>query len=62
MQPDVNDAYLVQRAQEGYLDAFTELVSRHSARTYRVALRLLNNPHDAEDVAQDALVTAWQEL
>jgi RNA polymerase sigma-70 factor (ECF subfamily) len=60
--PDVTDAYLVQRAQEGYLDAFSELVSRHSARTYRVALRLLGNSHDAEDVAQDALVTAWQEL
>ena len=62
MKSDVTDAYLVQRAQEGYLDAFSELVSRHSASTYRVALRLLGNPHDAEDVAQDALVAAWQGL
>ena len=29
---------------------------------YRVALRLLGNHQDAEDVAQEALVTAWQQL
>jgi RNA polymerase sigma-70 factor, ECF subfamily len=56
------DSYLVQRAREGYLDAYAELVSRHGALAYRVALRLLGNHHDAEDVAQDALVLAWQQL
>ena len=62
MRPDVDDAYLVQRAQEGFLDAYSELVNRHGALAYRVALRMLGNHHDAEDVAQDALVTAWQQL
>jgi RNA polymerase sigma-70 factor, ECF subfamily len=56
------DAYLVQRAQEGYLDAYAELVDRHGGLAYRVALRLLGNHHDAEDVAQEALVVAWQQL
>lgn len=59
---DVEDAYLVQRAQEGYLDAYSELVSRHSTLAYRVALRLVGNPQDAEDVAQESLVAAWQQL
>jgi RNA polymerase sigma-70 factor (ECF subfamily) len=59
---DVADSYLVQRAQEGYLDAYAELVERHGVLAYRVALRLLGNHHDAEDIAQEALVAAWQQL
>jgi RNA polymerase sigma-70 factor (ECF subfamily) len=59
---DVDDGYLVRRAQEGYVDAYAELVDRHAGLAYRVALRLLGNHHDAEDVAQEALVTAWQQL
>jgi RNA polymerase sigma-70 factor (ECF subfamily) len=59
---DIGDAYLVQRAREGYVDAYAELVDRHGQMAYRVALRLLGNHHDAEDIAQEALVTAWQQL
>jgi RNA polymerase sigma-70 factor, ECF subfamily len=59
---DVDDGYLVRRAQEGYVDAYAELVDRHAGLAYRVALRLLGNHHDAEDVAQEAFVTAWQQL
>jgi RNA polymerase sigma-70 factor (ECF subfamily) len=59
---DLDDSYLVQRAQEGYVDAYAELVDRHGQLAYRVALRLLGNHHDAEDIAQEALVTAWQQL
>jgi RNA polymerase sigma-70 factor (ECF subfamily) len=58
----LDDGYLVRRAQEGYLDAYAELVNRHSPLAYRVALRILEHHQDAEDVAQDALVTAWQQL
>lgn len=62
MEHEVNDDYLVQRAQEGYLDAYAELVSRHAPLAYRVALRIVGDHHDAEDVAQEALVAAWQQL
>ncbi len=62
MGADVDDGYLVRRAQEGYVDAYAELVDRHGGLAYRVAVRLLGNHHDAEDVAQEALVTAWQQL
>jgi len=61
-EPLVDDAYLVARAQEGYLDAYELLVQRHSAMAYRVALRLTGNHHDAQDVAQEALISAWENL
>ena len=59
---EVGDAYLVARAREGYLDAYEMLVQRHSAMAYRVALRLCGNHHDAQDLAQEALLAAWQNL
>lgn len=52
----------MQRAQDGFIDAYEELVSRHGLRVYRTALRLLGNHQDAEDIAQDALVTGWRRL
>src|SRR6201986_5340887 len=58
----VGDAYLVARAQEGYLDAYELLVQRHSAMAYRVALRLTGNHHDAQDIAQEALIAGWENL
>jgi len=61
-QAGVGDAYLVARAQQGYLDAYELLVQRHSAMAYRVALRLTGNHHDAQDVAQEALIAAWENL
>src|SRR5690242_6783147 len=59
---EVGDAYLVARARDGYLDAYEMLVRRHSAMAYRVALRLCGNHHDAQDLAQEALIAAWQHL
>ena len=44
------------------IDAYAELVDRHGGLAYRVALRLLGNHQDAEDVAQEALICAWQRL
>ena len=61
-EPQVGDAYLVASAQQGYVDAYELLVQRHSAMAYRVALRLTGNHHDAQDVAQEALIAAWENL
>ncbi len=62
MTSEAEDDYLVRRAREGYLDAYAVLVDRHGQLAYRVALRLVGNQHDAEDIAQEALVAAWQHL
>jgi len=45
------------------LDAsFEPLVRAHADRCYAIALRALGDPHDAEEVAQDALVRAYRAL
>jgi len=55
-------AELVRRAQAGDLAAFESLVSRHERQVYSLAFRLLQNPHDAEDVTQQAFLSAIKHL
>jgi len=57
-----SDDELVARARARDLTAFETLVDRHDERLYRVAMRLLRNESDAQEVLQDALVSAWQNL
>jgi len=53
---------LIARAQSGDTGAFRELVERHQARAYTLALRILRSTPDAEEVAQDAFVRVWTAL
>ncbi len=58
----MTDAELVRRAKAGELPAFEELVTRYERRVYSLAYRMLRNPHDAEDVTQQAFVSALEHL
>ncbi len=42
------------------LSDFDQIVERHSSLVYNVALRMMGNPHDAEDVSQEALLSAYR--
>lgn len=53
---------LVRRAQGGDAEAFSMLVSEHQQFVYNLALRALQDSHEAEDAAQDAFVRAWMAL
>jgi RNA polymerase sigma-70 factor (ECF subfamily) len=59
---DDADRWLVNKAQAGDLDAYEVLVRRHRDRIYRIALRMLGDRHDAEDIAQDVLIQVWTAL
>ena len=62
-RPDpAEDARLVARAREGDRDAFERLVRRHLRAAHRVALSRTGDPHDADDVCQDAFVRALERL
>jgi RNA polymerase sigma-70 factor (ECF subfamily) len=56
------DDLLVRRARDGDASAFGELVERHQTRIYAVCLRILSDPEEARDAAQDAFVTAFRKL
>ena len=56
------DRWLVGKARVGDVDAYEVLVRRHRVRVYRIALRMLGDPHDAEDVTQDVLIQVWTAL
>ncbi len=53
---------LIRRAKQGETAAFETLVQQHASFVYNLALRTLNDAHEAEDVAQEAFVRAWQAL
>jgi len=58
----VEDSILVRAAQNGDVDAFEELVRRYQTSIYRVALRMLGSPADAQDAVQETFVRAWRAL
>ncbi len=53
---------LVSRGQRGSLACFAELVKRFEGRLYNFLYRRTGSTHDAEDLAQDAFVRAWQRI
>lgn len=56
------DRWLIDKARGGDAAAFGMLLRRHQDRVYRIALRILGNPQDAEDVTQDVAVQLWRVL
>lgn len=57
-----SDLELVRRAQAGDTEAFGELVERNRRAVFRAALAALGSPAEADDVAQEAFVTAYRKL
>jgi len=57
-----DDLELVRRAQAGDVAAFGELVERNRRAVFRAALAAVGSATEADDVAQDAFVTAFQKL
>ena len=56
------DLELVRRAQAGDVDAFGDLVERNRRAVFRAALAAVGSATEADDVAQEAFVTAFQKL
>ncbi len=60
-RPMDRDDELLELITQGDESAFRELVERHVDRAYALALRILRNGADAEDVVQDTLLKIWSQ-
>ena len=58
----VADEQRLQRARDGDLTAFNELVLEHQGLVFNLCLRQLGQRQAAEDAAQEAFVSAWRNL
>jgi RNA polymerase sigma-70 factor (ECF subfamily) len=56
------DAELVIRVQNGDLDAFEELVHRHSRRVYRALVAIIGKHEEAQDVTQETFLKAFEHI
>ena len=54
------EATLITRAQAGDVSAFEQLSGAYADRLFMLLLRLLGDRSEAEDVAQDVMLRAWQ--
>ena len=58
----MDDTELAHRLARDLDGTFETLVRAHVDRCHAIALRMTGNPHDAEEIAQDALVRAYRAL
>ncbi len=56
------DTALVRRALAGDQEAFATIVEKYKDPVFNVAYRMLGNPTEAEDVAQETFVRAYTQL
>ncbi len=56
------ESVLLEELRKGNRKAFAELVEINSEGVYRVALRMLNNEQDAEDILQETFIKAFKSL
>jgi RNA polymerase sigma-70 factor (ECF subfamily) len=58
----VDEESLVRQARRGDLEAYDELVRRHQERIYATIYHMTSNHEDANDLAQESFIKAFQAL
>ncbi|MCK9421105.1 MAG: RNA polymerase sigma factor [Bacteroidales bacterium] len=57
-----DDNFYIDRVLAGDVSAYAGLVSKHKNLVFSIALKILNSREDAEEVAQDSFLKAYQSL
>lgn len=53
---------LITQLQSGEKSAFSQLIEQYGDRVYNLALKILHNSQDAEDVVQETFATVFQKI
>ncbi len=56
------DLYYIEAVRKGNVQAFSMLVEKYRKMVYTLALKLMKRPEDAEELAQDTFIKAYQKL
>lgn len=59
---EISDAALVEASLQGDVESFGELVSRYRDVVYHLAYRMAGNRADADDLAQETFIRAYDRL
>lgn len=59
---DQEELEYIRRTRSGEHAAYAKLVDRYKTFAYAIALKVLKNQEDAEDVAQESFIKAYQQL
>ncbi|HHZ02784.1 MAG TPA: sigma-70 family RNA polymerase sigma factor [Tissierellia bacterium] len=59
---DNNERWLIEESKKGNIDAFEELIKDYKKSAYNIALRMLRNVEDAEDVSQEAWIKIFKSI
>lgn len=52
----------IAHAVRGDAEAFETLMTAYEKKIYCLCLRMMGNPHDGEDAAQEAMLRIWQKM
>jgi RNA polymerase sigma-70 factor (ECF subfamily) len=56
------DQYYIDKTLDGDKHAFGKLIQKHEKYAYTLALRIVKNPEEAEEIAQDSFLKVFQRL
>jgi RNA polymerase sigma-70 factor (ECF subfamily) len=59
---NTNDQLYINRILDGDTNAFAVLIDRYKDLVYTLAMRMMKNREEAEEVAQDAFIKAYKSL
>jgi RNA polymerase sigma-70 factor (ECF subfamily) len=57
-----SDSYYITKIKEGDPSAYAVLVNKYKKMAFNVALQMMGNREDAEEIAQDAFLKAYRAL